>query len=74
MGMGVVRGLLWLQGALHCVSFSCPHPPGKDKHLVTVRLHPCPPREFFRLCRLLPSKNNVRSAWYRGQSLSGDGE
>lgn len=48
-------------------------PHGKDKHLVTVRLHPCPPREFFRLCRLLPSKNNVRSAWYRGQSLSGDG-
>uniref|UniRef100_A0A8C3XAI9 Nucleolar protein 6 n=1 Tax=Catagonus wagneri TaxID=51154 RepID=A0A8C3XAI9_9CETA len=48
-------------------------PHGKDKHLVTVRLHPCPPPEFFRPCRLLPSKNNVRSAWYRGQSPSGDG-
>ncbi|KAB1252202.1 Nucleolar protein 6 [Camelus dromedarius] len=48
-------------------------PHGKDEHLVTVRLHPCPPPDFFRPCRLLPSKNNVRSAWYRGQSPSGDG-
>ncbi|KAF6126053.1 nucleolar protein 6 [Phyllostomus discolor] len=48
-------------------------PHGKDEHLVTVRLHPCPPSDFFRPCRLLPSKNNVRSAWYRGQSPPGDG-
>nr|XP_017509913.2 nucleolar protein 6 isoform X2 [Manis javanica] len=48
-------------------------PHGKDERLVTVRLHPCPPPDFFRLCRLLPSKNNVRSAWYRGQSPPGDG-
>ncbi|XP_036891791.1 nucleolar protein 6 [Sturnira hondurensis] len=48
-------------------------PHGKDEHLVTVRLHPCPPSDFFRPCRLLPSKNNVRSAWYRGQSPAGDG-
>ncbi|EPQ03522.1 Nucleolar protein 6 [Myotis brandtii] len=48
-------------------------PHGKDEHLVTVRLHPCPPPDFFRPCRLLPSKNNVRSAWYRGQSPPGDG-
>ncbi|XP_044943841.1 nucleolar protein 6 isoform X1 [Mustela putorius furo] len=48
-------------------------PPGKDERLVTVRLHPCPPPDFFRPCRLLPSKNNVRSAWYRGQSSPGDG-
>ncbi|XP_006863097.1 PREDICTED: nucleolar protein 6 isoform X2 [Chrysochloris asiatica] len=48
-------------------------PHGKDERLVTVRLHPCPPPEFFRLCRLLPTKNNVRSAWYRGQSPPGDG-
>ncbi|KAK2492692.1 hypothetical protein MC885_005880 [Smutsia gigantea] len=48
-------------------------PHGKDEHLVTVRLHPCPPPDFFRLCRLLPSKNNVRSVWYRGQSPPGDG-
>lgn len=49
-------------------------PPGKDERLVTVRLHPCPPPDFFRPCRLLPSKNNVRTAWYQGQSPSGDGE
>ncbi|XP_039731492.1 nucleolar protein 6 [Pteropus medius] len=48
-------------------------PYGKDERLVTVRLHPCPPPDFFRLCRLLPSKNNVRSAWYRGHSPPGDG-
>ncbi|KAF3821317.1 hypothetical protein GH733_011470 [Mirounga leonina] len=48
-------------------------PHGKDERLVTVRLHPCPPPDFFRPCRLLPSKNNVRSAWYRGQSPPGDG-
>lgn len=49
-------------------------PNGKDEHLVTVRLHPRPPLDFFRPCRLLPSKNNVRSAWFRGQNLpSGDG-
>uniref|UniRef100_A0A7N5JW19 Nucleolar protein 6 n=1 Tax=Ailuropoda melanoleuca TaxID=9646 RepID=A0A7N5JW19_AILME len=48
-------------------------PRGKDERLVTVRLHPCPPPDFFRPCRLLPSKNNVRSAWYRGQSPPGDG-
>ncbi|XP_062938420.1 nucleolar protein 6 isoform X3 [Cynocephalus volans] len=48
-------------------------PHGKDERLVTVRLHPCPPPDFFRPCRLLPTKNNVRSAWYRGQSPSGDG-
>ncbi|KAG8505889.1 Nucleolar protein 6 [Galemys pyrenaicus] len=48
-------------------------PHGKDEYLVTVRLHPCPPPDFFRPCRLLPSKNNVRSAWYRGQSSPGDG-
>uniref|UniRef100_A0A452SM36 Nucleolar protein 6 n=1 Tax=Ursus americanus TaxID=9643 RepID=A0A452SM36_URSAM len=36
-------------------------PRGKDERLVTVRLHPCPPPDFFRPCRLLPSKNNVRS-------------
>ncbi|XP_072815347.1 nucleolar protein 6 isoform X2 [Vicugna pacos] len=48
-------------------------PHGKDERLVTVRLHPCPPPDFFRPCRLLPSKNNVRSAWYRRQSPSGDG-
>lgn len=48
-------------------------PHGRDEHLVTVRLHPCPPPDFFRPCRLLPSKNNVRSAWYRGQSPPGDG-
>uniref|UniRef100_A0A452SLX4 Nucleolar protein 6 n=1 Tax=Ursus americanus TaxID=9643 RepID=A0A452SLX4_URSAM len=47
-------------------------PRGKDERLVTVRLHPCPPPDFFRPCRLLPSKNNVRSAWYRGQSPPGD--
>ncbi|EDL98658.1 nucleolar protein family 6 (RNA-associated) (predicted), isoform CRA_b [Rattus norvegicus] len=43
-------------------------PHGKDERLVTVRLYPCPPLDFFRPCRLLPTKNNVRSAWYRGQS------
>ncbi|XP_012882142.1 PREDICTED: nucleolar protein 6 [Dipodomys ordii] len=43
-------------------------PHGKDEHLVTVRLHICPPLDFFRPCRLLPNKNNVRSAWYLGQS------
>ncbi|XP_075823608.1 nucleolar protein 6 [Microtus pennsylvanicus] len=43
-------------------------PQGKDERLVTVRLHPCPPLDFFRPCRLLPTKNNVRSAWYRGHS------
>ncbi|ELR51092.1 Nucleolar protein 6 [Bos mutus] len=48
-------------------------PHGKDERLVTVRLHPCPPPDFFRPCRLLPSKSNVRSAWYQGQSPSGDG-
>ncbi|XP_004428412.1 PREDICTED: nucleolar protein 6 [Ceratotherium simum simum] len=48
-------------------------PHGKDERLVTVRLHPCPPPDFFRPCRLLPSKNNVRSAWYRGQSPPGSG-
>lgn len=48
-------------------------PHGKNERLVTVRLHPCPPPDFFRPCRLLPSKNNVRSAWYRGQSPPGDG-
>ncbi|XP_011835415.1 PREDICTED: nucleolar protein 6 isoform X2 [Mandrillus leucophaeus] len=48
-------------------------PRGKDERLVTVRLHPCPPPDFFRPCRLLPTKNNVRSAWYRGQSPAGDG-
>ncbi|XP_037654304.1 nucleolar protein 6 [Choloepus didactylus] len=48
-------------------------PCGKDGHLVTVHLHPCPPPGFFRPCRLLPTKNNVRSAWYRGQGLPGDG-
>ncbi|XP_077004029.1 nucleolar protein 6 [Tamandua tetradactyla] len=48
-------------------------PCGKDERLVTVRLYPCPPPDFFRPCRLLPTKNNVRSAWYRGQNLSGDG-
>ncbi|XP_029059010.1 nucleolar protein 6 isoform X3 [Monodon monoceros] len=48
-------------------------PHGKDERLVTVRLHPCPPPDFFRPCRLLPSKNNVRTAWYQGQSPSGDG-
>ncbi|XP_058157972.1 nucleolar protein 6 isoform X2 [Dasypus novemcinctus] len=48
-------------------------PHGKSEHLVTVRLHPCPPPDFFRPCRLLPTKNNVRSAWYRGQGLPGDG-
>lgn len=59
----------WLQG----LSITCV-PPGKDERLVTVHLHPCPPPDFFRPCRLLPSKSNVRSAWYRGQSPSGDGE
>ncbi|KFO35328.1 nucleolar protein 6 isoform X1 [Fukomys damarensis] len=49
-------------------------PHGKDEHLVTVRLHPCPPSDFFRPCRLLPTKNNVRSAWYQGQSHPGDGK
>uniref|UniRef100_A0A2K6JX79 Nucleolar protein 6 n=1 Tax=Rhinopithecus bieti TaxID=61621 RepID=A0A2K6JX79_RHIBE len=49
-------------------------PRGKDERLVTVRLHPCPPPDFFRPCRLLPTKNNVRSAWYRGQSPAGDGD
>ncbi|KAM6182038.1 nucleolar protein 6 [Erethizon dorsatum] len=49
-------------------------PHGKDEHLVTVRLHPCPPPDFFRPCRLLPTKNNVRSAWYQGQSHPGDGK
>lgn len=43
-------------------------PHGKDERLVTVRLYPCPPLDFFRPCRLLPTKNNVRSAWFRGQS------
>ncbi|XP_029423844.1 nucleolar protein 6 isoform X2 [Nannospalax galili] len=43
-------------------------PHGKDERLVTVCVHPCPPLDFFRPCRLLPTKNNVRSAWYRGQS------
>uniref|UniRef100_A0A8C2UM31 Nucleolar protein 6 n=1 Tax=Chinchilla lanigera TaxID=34839 RepID=A0A8C2UM31_CHILA len=47
-------------------------PHGKDERLVTVRLHPCPPPDFFRPCRLLPTKNNVRSAWYLGQSHPGD--
>nr|XP_012318628.1 nucleolar protein 6 isoform X2 [Aotus nancymaae] len=50
-----------------------PSLPGKDERLVTVRLHPCPPPDFFRPCRLLPTKNNVRSVWYRGQSPAGDG-
>ncbi|KAM5183507.1 nucleolar protein 6 isoform 1-T2 [Callospermophilus lateralis] len=49
-------------------------PHGKDERLVTVRLHPCPPSDFFRPCRLLPTKNNVRSAWYRGQSPPEDGK
>ncbi|XP_013378402.1 PREDICTED: nucleolar protein 6 [Chinchilla lanigera] len=49
-------------------------PHGKDERLVTVRLHPCPPPDFFRPCRLLPTKNNVRSAWYLGQSHPGDGK
>ncbi|XP_023571830.1 nucleolar protein 6 isoform X2 [Octodon degus] len=49
-------------------------PHGKDEHLVTVRLHPCPPPDFFRPCRLLPTKNNVRSTWYQGQSHPGDGK
>ncbi|KAM5298741.1 nucleolar protein 6 isoform 2-T2 [Ctenodactylus gundi] len=49
-------------------------PHGKDERLVTVRLHPCPPSDFFRPCRLLPTKNNVRSAWYQGQSHLQDGE
>ncbi|XP_075416145.1 nucleolar protein 6 [Tenrec ecaudatus] len=49
-------------------------PHGKDERLVTVRLHPCPPPDFFRPCRLLPTKNNVRSAWYRGQSTDGSPE
>ncbi|XP_021562923.1 nucleolar protein 6 isoform X2 [Carlito syrichta] len=48
-------------------------PHGKDERLVTIRLHPCPPPDFFRPCRLLPAKNNVRSAWYQGQSLAEDG-
>ncbi|XP_006898604.1 PREDICTED: nucleolar protein 6 [Elephantulus edwardii] len=48
-------------------------PCGKDERLVTVRLHPCPPPDFFRPCRLLPTKNNVRSAWYRGQTPLEDG-
>ncbi|KAM6170327.1 nucleolar protein 6 isoform 2-T2 [Rhynchocyon petersi] len=48
-------------------------PRGKDERLVTVRLHPCPPPDFFRPCRLLPTKNNVRSAWFRGQSPTEDG-
>ncbi|XP_004372388.1 nucleolar protein 6 isoform X1 [Trichechus manatus latirostris] len=48
-------------------------PQGRDERLVTVRLHPCPPPDFFRPCRLLPTKNNVRSAWYQGQSPPGDG-
>ncbi|XP_072453080.1 nucleolar protein 6 isoform X2 [Notamacropus eugenii] len=39
-------------------------PAGKDERLVTVRLYPCPPPGFFRLCRLLPSKNNVRTTWF----------
>lgn len=43
-------------------------PSGKDERLVTVRLYPCPPPDFFRPCRLLPTKNNVRSAWYQGQN------
>ncbi|XP_048219541.1 nucleolar protein 6 [Perognathus longimembris pacificus] len=43
-------------------------PHGKDEHLVTVRLYVCPPLDFFRPCRLLPNKNNVRSAWFQGQS------
>ncbi|KAM4876616.1 nucleolar protein 6 [Thomomys bottae] len=42
-------------------------PRGKDERLVTVRLYVCPPLNFFRPCRLLPNKNNVRSAWYQGQ-------
>lgn len=48
--------------------------PGKDERLVTVRLHPCPPVDFLRPCRLLPTKNNVRSAWYRGRSAPESGE
>nr|XP_021547319.1 nucleolar protein 6 [Neomonachus schauinslandi] len=34
-------------------------PHGKDERLVTVRLHPCPPPDFFRPCRLLPSTSNT---------------
>lgn len=66
-----------------CVRFTYPsgchlkpslllRPHGKDERLVTVRLHPCPPPDFFRPCRLLPSKNNVRSAWFRGQNPGED--
>ncbi|XP_001365176.3 nucleolar protein 6 isoform X1 [Monodelphis domestica] len=48
-------------------------PAGKDEHLVTVRLYPCPPPEFFRLCRLLPSKNNVRTTWFWDKSIPEEG-
>ncbi|XP_028916779.1 nucleolar protein 6 [Ornithorhynchus anatinus] len=42
-------------------------PQGKDERLVTVRLYPCPPPGFFKPCRLLPNKNNVRTAWFLGK-------
>lgn len=71
--MGPHMGGGWYGGAPGRVS-ALPVSPGKDERLVTVRLHPCPPPDFFRPCRLLPSKNNVRSAWYRGQSPPGDGK
>ncbi|KAM9096445.1 nucleolar protein 6 [Sarcophilus harrisii] len=49
-------------------------PAGKDERLVTVRLHPCPPPGFFRLCRLLPSKNNVRTTWFWDKTIPEEGK
>ncbi|XP_036597850.1 nucleolar protein 6 [Trichosurus vulpecula] len=48
-------------------------PAGKDERLVTVHLYPCPPPGFFRLCRLLPSKNNVRSTWFWDKTAPKEG-
>ncbi|KAE8636849.1 hypothetical protein XENTR_v10003167 [Xenopus tropicalis] len=49
-------------------------PHGKDEKLVTVRIHVCPPPGFFKLSRLYPNKNNVRTAWYTEQETEGVNE
>ncbi|XP_043934033.1 nucleolar protein 6 isoform X1 [Protopterus annectens] len=48
-------------------------PKGKDVKLLTVRLLASAPQGFFKLGRFLPSKNNIRSAWFMEQSLSQEG-
>ncbi|OCT56411.1 hypothetical protein XELAEV_18000142mg [Xenopus laevis] len=48
-------------------------PQGKDEKLVTVRIHVCPPPGFFKLSRLYPNKNNVRTSWYTEQQTETEG-